>query len=75
MTTLKELSKGQTAFSISSGAHAYLLKRWATLTGRTVSNLGSYLLEAAIIDALRNGDVPKEAVRDMNKAIQQMKEV
>ena len=71
---LKELSKGQTAVSISSGAHAYLLERWATFTGRSVSNLCAYLLEGAINDALEKGAVPVEAVLSMQDAIKEMKE-
>ena len=57
------------AVTVNSGAHRVLLEWWATYTGRTVANLVSYLLEKAIVDALRDGEVPQQAVECMDKLL------
>ena len=57
------------AVTVNSGAHRVLLEWWATWTGRSVSNLVSYLLEKAIVDALRNGEVPARAVQCMDELL------
>lgn len=57
------------AVTVNSGAHRVLLEWWANQTGRSVSSLVSFLLEQAIVEALRNGDVPQRAVDCMNKLL------
>lgn len=57
------------AVTVNSAAHRVLLEWWATYTGRTVASLVSYLLEKAIIDALRDGEVPQQAVECMDKLL------
>ncbi len=60
------------AITVSSSAHQFLLEWWAALTGRSQANLASALLEKALTDALRNGDVPQEAVGAYNEFIKAM---
>lgn len=55
--------------TVTSEAHQFLLAWWADLTGRSQSNLAGSLLERAIADALKNGDVPEQAVHAMNQFI------
>lgn len=54
----------------ASEAQGYLLKLWAQLTGRTVSGLAGHLLETAITQAIRQGDVPPEALKGMGDYIE-----
>lgn len=56
--------------TVPSDAHRFLIDWWAALTGRSPANLLSFLVEEAIVQALRNGDVPAEAVTAMNGFIQ-----
>ncbi len=60
------------AITVSSGAHQFLLEWWAALTGRSQANLASALLEKALTDALRNGDIPHVAVSAYDKFIDAM---
>jgi hypothetical protein len=48
-------------------AHGVLLWAWAEVTGRSMSGLAAMLLENGITQALRDGDVPKEAVQAMER--------
>ena len=64
----------QIPVSVSSNAHAFLLKWWAKWSGRSTSNLASYLLEKAIEQALRDGDVPAMAVEAMERGLQNTRE-
>ena len=51
--------------TVPSDAHRLLIDYWAELTGRSPANLLSFLVEQSIVQALRNGDVPAEAVKAM----------
>ena len=51
----------------TSPAHGVLLWAWAEVTGRSMSGLSAMLLENAVTQALREGDVPVEAVRAMER--------
>jgi hypothetical protein len=58
------------AITVNSGAHRVLLEWWAAYSGRSVSSLVSFLLEQAIVEALRKGDVPERAVSCMSQLIE-----
>ena len=62
------------SFTVSNDSHKFLLEWWAGLTGRTTPSLVSFLLERAITEAIRNGEVPKEAIGAMNGFIEAMAE-
>ena len=68
------MAANQTTFTISSGAHAHLLKWWARYTGRSMSSLISHLLENAVEDAIAQGKVPKNALSVMQSALDNMEE-
>ena len=51
----------------TSPAHGVLLWAWAEVSGRSMSGLSAMLLENALTQALRDGDVPVEAVRAMER--------
>ena len=51
----------------TSPAHSVLLWVWAEVTGRSTSGLTAMLLENGINQALRDGDVPSEALRAMER--------
>jgi hypothetical protein len=53
------------AVTVSCAAHEVLLRAWADCTGRTTSSLVSFLLEDAVREALRKGDVPTSALQVM----------
>ena len=57
------------AVSVTSGANETLLRHWAHVTGRSLSSLAAFLLEDAIREALRKGDVPTASVRHMDSYI------
>lgn len=63
-------SDPRVAVTLSSDAHRFLLEVWSEITGRSTANLASFLLEQAIVDALREGAVPTVAVRAMEKMIE-----
>lgn len=67
-------SDSRVAVTLGSEAHRYLLEMWAQLSGRSPANLSSFLLEKAITDALRNGEVPAPAVQAMDQFIEAMAE-
>ena len=48
-------------------SHGVMLWAWAEVTGRSMSGLAAMLLENGITQALRDGDVPIEAVRAMER--------
>jgi len=48
-------------------SHGVMLWAWAEVTGRSMSGLAAMLLENGITQALRDGDVPQEAVRAMER--------
>ena len=60
------------AVSISSGLNETLLRHWAQVTGRSLSSLAAFLLEDAIREALRRGDVPAASVEHMNSYIAEL---
>jgi hypothetical protein len=60
--------------TVSSDAHRFLIDWWASLTGRSPANLLSFLVEQSIVQALRNGDVPAEAVKAMEGFIEAVAE-
>jgi len=51
----------------TSPAHGVLLWAWAEVSGRSMSGLSAMLLENALTQALRDGDVPVEAMRAMER--------
>lgn len=50
------------AITAPSAAHAALVLEWSRVTGRSVSSMGSFLLEEGIRSTLRNGEVPPSAL-------------
>ena len=48
-------------------SHGVMLWAWAEVTGRSMSGLAAMLLENGITQALRDGDVPQEAVQAMER--------
>lgn len=60
--------------TISRDTHQILLSWWAALTGRSQANLASHLLETALTDALRNGDVPEDVANAYEQFINAMAE-
>ena len=63
------------AITVSSTAHEVLVRQWAQCTGRTASSLVSFLLEDAIREALRKGDVPAIAIQAMESCIAELDEL
>lgn len=51
----------------ASPAHGVLLWAWAEVSGRSMSGLAAMLLENGLTQALRDGDVPNEAVHAMER--------
>lgn len=51
----------------TSPSHGLMLWAWAEVTGRSISGLAAMLLENGITQALRDGDVPVEAVQVMER--------
>ena len=62
-------SDSRISVTLGSDAHRFLLDMWAETTGRSTANLASFLMEKAIVDALRNGEVPAAAVQAMEGMI------
>ena len=48
-------------------SHGVMLWAWAEVTGRSMSGLAAMLLENGITQALRDGDMPIEAVQAMER--------
>ena len=57
------------AVNLPSKAHSYLLNTWATVTGRSTASLVNFLLEKAIVQSLRDSEVPESAVGAMTDYI------
>ena len=55
--------------TLPSESHQLLVEYWARLTGRSKGSLVSFLIEKAIADSLRNGEVPQQAINQMNMFI------
>ena len=54
------------ALHVPSDYQAALIEQWSKATGRTVSNMGAYLLEKGLETALKEGIVPAEIVASVN---------